>query len=179
MSNTNVQRLAKKFLSDFGPMTAASAAMYAKMHKEGKISIPDTCTNDDLRSALELVNVISYKADINAYETGGTEADPAKGVAILADQALRSPSTQSEISAMLNPEHEYSVAVAADQAATIKSNTMTESAQNAAKITKQFVDDNIHPSCNRFERMVRPLISSSSQLMGLCIISPAPDATNR
>ena len=131
-----VQKLAVEFFSKVGMLDNVSREKINQDMKAGKIDFNrDKYTAQDVYDALVLVNAVSFAADPTAYDNGKGELDPAKGQELLKSQALHSPAVRQQISNLLPPDHEYSVAVKESMAATEKSEAMQRTSEQLKELS--------------------------------------------
>ena len=129
MSKSTAEKIAIGFLRKYGMLDAKSSTFIAQQHAAGKIDNPTGYTDKEMKEGLSLVQVLSYHANPQAYESGDGKFVPETGKKLLEAPALLTPSVQKNIASMLGAEHPYSVSINTLHSAQIKGGAMQRSGE--------------------------------------------------
>ena len=135
MASTRAQRIARQYLETYGLIDIKSMEKLNQLMKSGGIHIKGNYTPQEVYDGLVLANALSYAYNPTQYDAGTGKSSPEEGKTLLESQELRSPTVQQQISNLLPPDHEYSVAVKESMAATEKSEAMQRTSEQLKELS--------------------------------------------
>ena len=86
-----VMAAAERFINQYGLLTRQSAAVLKQRFHNGEVQVSKNLTPQEAVEALNIVNSMSYKADPERYDSGGTTIDREAGQAFLSSPMKSSP----------------------------------------------------------------------------------------
>ena len=106
-----VLQTAEQFIRKYGLLTRASSSELLKKFKSGEVQVKGL-SHKEVGEALRIVNAMSYTANKQTYESGGTELNPEAGRAFLDSPERASPVFVNTVSQLANSPSYSSVATA-------------------------------------------------------------------